>query len=139
MKDLPASDRALLLRTDFADDAAWAALLAAVREPQREEGFQAEVLAVSDREYDGSTVDQLLALARRGRFRSYLLVADPTTISHPDRPVLVINLSHQPGRTFRAIPSSMWSVENNLSLANMDFSDFAESVDADGIFRGFAT
>jgi len=132
MKDLPASDRALLLRADFADDATWAALLAAVREPQREEGFQAEVLAVSDREYDGSTVDQLLSLARRGRFRSYLLVADRTTIAHPDRPVLVIDLSHQPGPHVPRNPSCMWSVENNLSLANMDFSDFFLSLDRHG-------
>jgi len=31
----------------------------------------------------------------------------------------------------------MWSVENNLSISNMDFSDFADSADADGVFRGF--
>jgi uncharacterized protein DUF6924 len=31
----------------------------------------------------------------------------------------------------------MWGVENNLSLANMDFEEFADSVDADGVFRGF--
>jgi hypothetical protein len=28
-------------------------------------------------------------------------------------------------------------VENNLSLVNMDFVEFAESVDPDGVFRGF--
>jgi hypothetical protein len=27
-------------------------------------------------------------------------------------------------------------VENNLSLANMDFDEFADAVDADGVFRG---
>jgi Domain of unknown function (DUF6924) len=31
----------------------------------------------------------------------------------------------------------MWSVENNLSIANMDFEDFADATDDDGIFRGF--
>jgi len=31
----------------------------------------------------------------------------------------------------------MCSVENNLSIANMDFSEFADNVDKDGIFRGF--
>jgi hypothetical protein len=30
-----------------------------------------------------------------------------------------------------------WSVENNLSLANMDFEEFANAVDVDGLFRGF--
>lgn len=42
------------------------------------------------------------------------------------------------GRTFRIIPSEMWGIENNLSIANMDFRDFADSADADGVFRGFA-
>ena len=43
----------------------------------------------------------------------------------------------EPGRTFRVIPSEMWSVENNLSIANMDFAEFADAVDEDGVFRGF--
>jgi hypothetical protein len=38
---------------------------------------------------------------------------------------------------FRVIPSQMWSVENNLSIANMDFFEFADAVGDDGIFRGF--
>jgi hypothetical protein len=32
----------------------------------------------------------------------------------------------------------LWAVENNLSLANMDYEEFAEAVDAQGIFRGFS-
>ena len=28
-------------------------------------------------------------------------------------------------------------VENNLSISNMDFYEFADNADADGIFRGF--
>jgi hypothetical protein len=31
----------------------------------------------------------------------------------------------------------MWGVENNLSLANMDFAEFADATDPDGIFCGF--
>jgi hypothetical protein len=33
----------------------------------------------------------------------------------------------------------MWGVENNLSLANMDWEDFAATVDEDGVFRGFGS
>jgi hypothetical protein len=29
------------------------------------------------------------------------------------------------------------SIQNNLSIANMDFEEFANSVDDDGVFRGF--
>ena len=42
-------------------------------------------------------------------------------------------------RTFRAIPSSIQSIENNLSIANMDFDDFRMAVRKDGIFEGFAS
>ena len=42
------------------------------------------------------------------------------------------------GREFRAVPTSIQSIENNLSLANMDFVEFAESVDPDGVFREFS-
>jgi hypothetical protein len=31
----------------------------------------------------------------------------------------------------------MWGVENNLSVANMDFHEFADNVEDDGVFRGF--
>ena len=31
----------------------------------------------------------------------------------------------------------VWDQWNNLSIANMDFDDFANSVDHDGVFRGF--
>jgi hypothetical protein len=60
-----------------------------------------------------------------------------TARSHPDLPILVVDLYDDPGRTFRVIPSEMWGVENKLSIANMGFEEFADAVDGDGIFRGF--
>jgi len=59
------------------------------------------------------------------------------TLTNAEHPILVVDLWETPGRTFRVIPARMWSVENNLSLANMDFHEFAESAGADGVFRGF--
>jgi len=41
------------------------------------------------------------------------------------------------GREFRAVPSQIQAIENNLSIANMDFEEFAESADESGVFRGF--
>jgi hypothetical protein len=49
-----------------------------------------------------------------------------------------VDLFEEPGRAFRLIPSEMWAVENNLSIANMDFAEFADAVDADDVFRGFS-
>ena len=79
-------------------------------------------------------------------------IVAPQTLTHHERPILVVNLydwveeledteddgrGPRYGATFRVIPAEMWSVQNNLSLLNMDWSDFADSVDDDGIFRGF--
>jgi hypothetical protein len=64
-------------------------------------------------------------------------VVDSVTIAHPDFPVLVIDLNSERGRGFRTVPSQVQAIENNLSIANMDFFEFADSVDKDGIFRGF--
>ena len=36
------------------------------------------------------------------------------------------------------IPSELWSVENNLNLANMDWEEFVEPVGEDDAFRGFS-
>jgi hypothetical protein len=51
--------------------------------------------------------------------------------------LLVVDLKRRPGRSFRVIVQELWGVENNLSLANMDFEEFADSCDPDGVFRGF--
>jgi hypothetical protein len=51
-----------------------------------------------------------------------------------DDPELVSS-SHL-GRTFRCAVSAVGSVEANLALANLDFGDFADRLDRDGVFRG---
>ena len=136
MKNLPETENSLLLRTDFSDDAAWAALCDAAQ-AQSEEGFQARLECISDRAYDGLTIDQLAALARTNDDLGYIFLADRVALTNPEQPILVVDLYDEPGRTFRVIPRELWGVENNLSLANMDYSDFADNVDADGVFRGF--
>jgi len=37
----------------------------------------------------------------------------------------------------KQLPAQIMGIENNLLLANMDFVEFADHVDKDGIFRGF--
>jgi hypothetical protein len=138
VKPLPETSKALVLRTEFSDDAAWRDVCAAIEAPSPIDGFMANVAFVEDRAFEGSGVDDMLAAhAASGFYRAFMFAVDHTTIANADHPVLVLDLIDTPGRTFRVIPSEMWSVEDNLSLANMDFEDFAESVDAVGIFRGF--
>ena len=136
MKKPPKSDNSLLLRTDFSDDAAWAALCEAVQLPSKE-GFQARLEYVSDPAYDGLTVEQLVVLAPKGGEHTFAFVVDQVALTDRERPVLVVDLSDEPGRTFRVIPRELWGVENNLSIANMDYHEFADNADPDGVFRGF--
>lgn len=136
MKPIPRSDNSLVLRTDFSDAVAWESLCTAIREPAGKYKFRAYVEFVSDPEYDRIDMDQLLSITR-GANLSFIFIVDRIALVQPDHPILVVDLLAEPGRKFRVIPSEMWSVENNLSIANMDFEEFAEAVDADGVFRGF--
>ena len=133
----PDTGNPVLLRTDFSDDAAWDAICKAAQAAS-DEDFQANIDCVSNRSFDGLGVEQVVALAKNGSSPPFAFMADRLTLTNPERPILVVDLAHEPGRTFRVIPSQMWAVENNLSLANMDFSEFADNVDADGVFRGFS-
>jgi hypothetical protein len=135
IKPIPKTNSALVLRTDFSDSATWDALCSAIQAPQGE--FRAYVHIMSDRDYDGIALPQLVPLATERAGRTIMFVADNITITHEEHPVAVLDLWHQPGRTFRVIPSEIWAVENNLSISNMDFLEFADAVDDDGIFRGF--
>jgi hypothetical protein len=69
-----------------------------------------------------------------------MFIVDRIAITHPEHPllglfslvILVVDFNVEPGRTFRVLPSDMWGVENNLSLSNMDFAEFADCVDQNG-------
>jgi len=41
------------------------------------------------------------------------------------------------GRVFRCAIPEIASIEANLSIANMDYHEFADNTDPDGVFRGF--
>lgn len=134
VKNLPADGAALVIRTDFSDDAAWGSIRAKIEAPV--DTFLADVQFIEDEEYRDISKAGLLTLLA-GSNRTFVMVVDRVATLPPDNAVLVINLFADPGREFRAIPSQIQSVENNLSLANMDFVEFDESVGEDGVFRGF--
>lgn len=137
--NIPDAESSLVLRTDYADDVAWETVCAAIKAPVRTPAgeFRAYVAFLSDKRYQGLQPDQVLKLLPGDYGCSFIFVVDEIALRNPEHPVLVLDVGDKGGRPFRVIPSEMWCVENNLSLANMDFSEFAENVDADGVFRGF--
>jgi hypothetical protein len=93
---------------------------------------------LDDAAYRGLTKEQLLNLIPEGDQRPFFfMIVDDVAVRSPGHPILVVDLWREPGREFRAVPAAVQSIENNLSIANMDFAEFADAVDEDGVFRGF--
>ena len=134
MKKVPTTECALIVRTDFSDQTAWERLTAAVREPPEPFIFNMEIL--DDRDNDGATLEQLMGALPKDYPHSFIVVADKVAVSEPHHPLLVVDLLEERGRQFRAVAAQVPSIDNNLSIANMGFEEFAELVDETGVFRG---
>lgn len=138
-KQLPKTKNPLVVRTDFERQQAWKTICRLVRAPVYAPGdtFYAYVQFLEDMAFRGLDSEDLLARVPSDYSHQFLFVVDNTAVTHPEFPILVIDLGEDRGRSFRAIASTVQSIENNLSLANMYFSEFADAADEDGIFRGF--
>ncbi|MEV4765327.1 hypothetical protein AB0J89_22185 [Micromonospora chokoriensis] len=126
----------LVLRTDFTNDAVWASVKAALRTWK---GADSTTFA-SDPTYAGVSPQELLDThnaASHDDKLTYLFLADATTMADAERALLALDLADQPGRTFRVPPRWYADVSTNLTIANMDFSEFADAVDESGTYRGF--
>jgi hypothetical protein len=134
MKDLPDSADRLVVRTDFSDEAAWARTRDEIE--AGDEWSDAHMTFVSDSDFDGLSIDALTALGRRAH-QGYMFVVDRVTLAYLEHPVLLLDLGDEPESSFRVVPRMVASIDDNLSIANMNWSDFAENAGTDGVFRGF--
>ncbi|WP_121714441.1 hypothetical protein [Streptomyces sp. E5N91] len=148
MNKLPQSDDTLLVRTDFSDEAAWHTLRVAVTTPaEGEEGYQARLHIVDDPSYGGLTTEQVVALAPTED--DLLIMADKRAMNEAGMPLLAVHVREEddededddarPERIeeLRVIARDLWAVEANIAMANMDWEEFVEAADEDGVFRGF--
>jgi hypothetical protein len=145
-----------VIRTDFSDDEKWAAVRNLIAAPQTAVGqkFYAYVQYVSDEKYADMDCPELVHSLPDDYPGFFCFVVDSKTLTDEGHPVLVVGFYPNSDRledyqrspketplteirTFRAIPPAIQSIQNNLSIANMDFEEFANSVDDDGVFRGF--
>ena len=130
----------LFVRTDYSDNLAWQAALSAATAVYDMDDFErmgALLRPVESPALSYLTPEELIALAREG-YLSQIAVADPQTMR--DKTVLLVDfneLNGQVGRTFRSIPPEVEPIVANLSLANMNFAEFAGNTNPDGIFCGF--
>jgi hypothetical protein len=125
----------LVLRTDFSDDAAWDRVKAAI--DSCTSGRDATY--VSDPAYANVTVQALVdmdAVASDDEKLTYLFLADATTMADNEHLLLAVDLYDEPGRTFRVPPRWYADVSRNLTIANVDFDEFADVTDEFGTYRG---
>jgi hypothetical protein len=140
MKTVPITENVPVIRTDFSDDAEWRAVKQEIAQPSVE-GFIAYVEYIDDRAFRDINAEHLLGLIPPNMAdfgHPLVIVADGTTFSSTEHSLLVIDLDEFRGRSFRALPSQIQAIENNLSTFNVSFEDFAADADSDGIFRGNA-
>ena len=139
----------LLVRTDFTDDAAWDQVRQEATREYGPDGFCANVEPVSDPQWAGAAWEAVKAAAPvdEDTGPNVLFIADAITFASPAHPVLVVDLADKflsvtefpeiANRTpFRCIPSALWDVENNLSIANLRWEDYAGNLDGGEDYRG---
>jgi hypothetical protein len=148
-------DATPLIRTDFHDEAAWKKVVELVSTTPDEVGNTAEVAPIADRHYEGidpaALADEVVAA---DLMQGYAILADGRSMAEAGQggevTVVYVDLSPYaadpedaelfetfPGRAFRCVVTEVAGIEVNLSIANMDFHEFADNVGPDGVFRGF--
>ena len=130
---IPETENALVLRSDFSSDAAWTELQETLRRPQGL--FKANCDYLSNRDFEGVEPGSIPSMLRAESRHTFMFIADRRTFAHPDKPLLAVDLFDERMLTFRVALMSLGCVENNLSLGNSDFDDFVNSLDEDGVFR----
>lgn len=134
--ELPDSKDVLVVRTYFDNDKDWNKLSKKLTDSY-EMGFTAHIELFNDERFENASVQDIIEKSKPNYKHSFIFVADSLTFANPENSVLCIDLYDYIGKSFRVIPSELWGVENNLSIANMDFYEFHDGCDSDGVFRGF--
>lgn len=134
---LPSYESSLLIRTDFSNDVAWENICKLVQEPQTDDKFSARVECINEKAYERLEPAGIRSVLPSHSGHGFVFLVDTGAIARCDHPILVVDLQRDTPRTFRVVPTQAWAVENNLSLANIDFDEFMVACDQDGVFRGF--
>ena len=99
--------------------------------------FKAKLEFVASPQFEGKAVEETLAVLPKNYPYSFVFVADEQTLDTAGFPFICIDLLDERRAKFRVDASHIASVANNLSLANMDFTEFVEASKKHGVFRGF--
>ncbi|MFJ2261082.1 DUF6924 domain-containing protein [Streptomyces sp. NPDC087844] len=123
-----------LVRTSFSDERSWQTLLVHVGTPS-EDDFLANVDIVDDVAYADCSPERIAGLTPPEK--RLVVIADEHALTAPGNPLLVVRTGSVRPAELRVVTSELWSIENNLTWANMDWDEFVRAADEDGVFRGF--
>ena len=143
-----------VIRTDVSDEKAWLSIKEHVSAPQSDgkNQFYAYVRFIDHKTYHDKSAHDVVVSLPDNYNGFFCFIVDRETIENSEHPLLVVDFepadlasfdriprNTPPGdiKTFRSLPAQIQAIENNLSIANVDFDDFAKAVDANGVFRGF--
>lgn len=129
-----------IVRTAFSDDDAWAAAwrdIAMPREYWDDDDLVLRGTLVARPEFEGWSGEDLASLLSQTPEHDFVFVVDAVTLASPEHPVLVVEVDaeRERPRFFRAVPHVLLDVETQLSISNLDWEDFSEAVDPDGVLR----
>ncbi|MEO7308649.1 MAG: hypothetical protein ABIR78_04940 [Ferruginibacter sp.] len=135
MIKLPQGEMELFIRTDFSIISQWQKICEEVTDIENE--CPPMITIINDPKFSQLKISDLPQFSKDQVTNTFVMLVDEMSSSHPEHPINCVDLTDDFGRYFRVIPSEVCSVSANLGLSNMDFSEFADNVDPDGIFRGF--
>jgi len=143
-----------VIRTGFSNAGKWEHIRELISAPQKDgdKEFFAYVKFVNDEKHRDQDPKQLVLSLPDTYKHMFCFIVDQECIKNAEHPILVVGFYPSDNEsfdrlpretplsdiaTFRALPSQIQGIENNLSIANMDYEEFADSVDMNGVFRGF--
>ncbi|MCX5214689.1 hypothetical protein OG689_36455 [Kitasatospora sp. NBC_00240] len=141
---------ALIIRTDFSDEAAWRAVCTASSQPWGDGDYEPVVHLVDDPVWAGAAADDVIAAVSADEELSVVFLADHITMRHQEYALLAVAVLTRDacvsdeefeayGGSVRVVPAGIHDIHANLLIANLDFADVAEAarIDPAGIFRSF--
>ncbi|WP_406127762.1 DUF6924 domain-containing protein [Streptomyces sp. NBC_00989] len=144
-------DAALIIRTDYRDEQAWAAVKAELMRSWGDGDFEPYVHIADDPKWAGCTSAQILSAALTDDELSVVFLADRDSMRDgPGTLLAVAVLAREEcdsdeefeadGGEFRTVPAGVHEIHANLMIANLSFGDFKEAAEQDpqGTFQGFA-
>lgn len=131
--------QALIVRTDYTDEQAWQAVTVALMQSWGDRDYDAQVCFVDHSVWAGATADEVLRAVSADEELSVVFLADQVTMGSARQPLLAATTIPREeyerfeeyegirefGGEFRTTPAGVHEIHANLSIANMDFEEFA--------------